>query len=102
MILSSLLNTEAVTIAIFFKISMLFICERIARKGSDDEVGAPLEKNFSLFHYGVSQTIHIEILDDSKSEVEELQEMRLTMEPRKPQLRDGRRQSPAWNGSAKD
>jgi len=59
-----------------FKISLLFRGECLAREGSDDEVGDFVEQNLGLFHNNVSQTIHIEILDDSDSQVEELQEMR--------------------------
>ena len=60
----------------FLKITLLFCPECPARECSDDEVGHFVEEDLRLFHHNVSQTIHIVILDDSNSEVEELQEMR--------------------------
>ena len=62
---------------LFLEIALLFRggCFN-RRESSDDEVGDFVEKDLRLFYDNVSQTIHIMILDDSNSEVEELQEMR--------------------------
>ena len=60
----------------FLKIVLLFRPECPARECSDDEVGHFVEEDLRLFYHNVSQTISIVIMDDSYSEVEELQEMR--------------------------
>ena len=64
-------STQAVRIP-FSKSS----CSPVVRAGSDDEISDFVEKNLRLFHDNVSQTIHITILDDSKSEMKQLQEVR--------------------------
>ena len=74
-LLMTVLSTEAVTIPLW-KSRCFFCGECLAREGSDDEVGDFVEETLRFFHNNVSQTIHIEILDVSDSEVEELQEMR--------------------------
>ena len=58
------------------EISLFFCGECFTRESPDDEVGDFVEKDLRLFDDNMSQAIHIMILDNSNSEVEELQEMR--------------------------
>ena len=60
----------------FLEILKLFCGECPTREGPEDEVGDFVEKDLRLLYDNVSQTIDVVILDDSDSEVEELQEMK--------------------------